>query len=179
VGYAGGTKKNPVYSSLGDHTETLQVDFDPSKVSYAQLLHIFWASHEPFAKQWSRQYMSMIHYHTDEQKRVAYESKNLEETKNKTRIFTEIVPAKEFYLAEDYHQKYYLRQVRELFDEFMAIYPKPSDLVSSTAAARVNGYTGSYGSMEGLKAEMDMLGLSPAGKKKLLHIMSRSALPAR
>ncbi len=172
MGYAGGTKKDPTYYSLGDHAETIQIDFDPAKISYAQLLDIFWAEHEPVAKQWSRQYMSMIHYHNEEQERAASDSKAREETKRRTKLFTEIVTAGKFYLAEDYHQKYYLRQVRELLNEFLAIYPKPADLVSSTAAARVNGYAGRYGTTEGLKAEIDTLGLSPAGKERLLQIAS-------
>jgi len=155
------------------------MDYDPAKVSYAQLLDIFWANHEPVARQSSRQYMSMIHFHNEEQKRIASESKALREARQKTRIFTEIVPAGEFYLAEDYHQKYYLRRVRELFNEFVAIYPKPADLISSTAVARTNGYIGHYGTTEGLRAEIDMLGLSAAGKEKLLQIVARSIFSLR
>jgi peptide-methionine (S)-S-oxide reductase len=173
VGYAGGTKKDPAYYSLGDHTETIQIDFDPARLSYTQLLDVFWASHEPVARQWSRQYMSMIHYHNDEQQRAARESQAREETRRKARLFTDIVPAGKFYFAEDYHQKYYLRQARELLNEFLAIYPKQADLISSTAAARVNGYTGRYGTLEGLKAEIDTFGLSSAGRERLLQIVSR------
>lgn len=179
VGYAGGTKKDPTYHSLGDHAETIQIDFDPARISYAQLLHVFWAEHEPVSRQWSRQYMSMIHYHNDEQKRAAEASKSREETKQKTRLFTEIVPAGKFYLAEDYHQKHYLRQVRELLNEYLAIYPKLSDLISSTAVARVNGYAGHYGTIDGLKAEIDTLGLSPSGRERLLQIISRSTFSLR
>ena len=53
VGYSGGTRENPTYTALGDHTETLQIDFDPSVVSYRDLLAIFWAGHDPSAKPWS------------------------------------------------------------------------------------------------------------------------------
>ncbi len=123
--------------------------------------------------------MSMIHYHNDEQQRAARESQAHEETKRKTKLFTEIVPAGKFYLAEDYHQKHYLRQARELLNEFLAIYPKPADLISSTAAARVNGYTGRYGTLEGLKAEIDTLGLSSAGRERLLQIVSRPTVSLR
>ena len=170
---------NPSYYSLGDHAETIQIDFDPARISYGELLDVFWASHEPVTRQWSRQYMSMIHYHNDEQQRAARELQAREETRRKTKLFTEIVPAGKFYLAEDYHQKHYLRQARELLNEFLAIYPRPADLISSTAAARVNGYAGRYGTLEGLKAEIDTLGLSSAGRERLLQIVSRSTVSLR
>jgi peptide methionine sulfoxide reductase MsrA len=60
VGYAGGMKKNPTYRSLGDHTETVQIDFDPSVIPYGELLAVFWESHEPGSSTWSRQYMNAV-----------------------------------------------------------------------------------------------------------------------
>ncbi len=62
VGYAGGTKRNPTYYNLGDHTETIQIDYDPTYVSYRELLDIFWESHDPAARPWSRQYMAVVFY---------------------------------------------------------------------------------------------------------------------
>ena len=62
VGYAGGTKKNPAYHNLGDHTETIQIDYDPTKISFEKLLETFWDSHNPAQRSWSRQYMS-VHVH--------------------------------------------------------------------------------------------------------------------
>jgi peptide-methionine (S)-S-oxide reductase len=112
--------------------------------------------------------MSAIFFHNDEQKRLALETRDSETTKVKGAIVTEIVPSTEFYVAEAYHQKYYLQQVPELIREFRAIYPVAQDFTNSTAAARVNGYVGGYGSSEVLKTEIDSLGLSPGGKKRLL-----------
>jgi len=75
VGYAGGTKKNPTYHSLGDHSETIEIEFDPKKISYKELLDIFWESHEPTVRSFSRQYASFIFFHSEEQKKLAQETK--------------------------------------------------------------------------------------------------------
>jgi len=132
-------------------------------------LDVFWASHDPTKPAWKRQYMSAILFHNEEQKRLALETRDRQATSVKGKIVTEIIPFAEFYLAEEYHQKYYFQQVRDLMEEFSAIYPAAQDFIHSTAAARVNGYVGGYGSPEALKGEIDSLGLSPAGNKKLLE----------
>ena len=161
----------PTYHSLGDHTEAIQIDYDPTGVSYEELLDIFWESHNPTMPSWSRQYMSAVYFHSEEQKRLALETKNREEAKRKGKIYTEIVPASEFYTAEAYHQKYLLRQRPVLMKEFNAIYPAAEDFANSTAAARINGYLGGYGTLTALEAELNNLNLPPATRKKLLEIM--------
>jgi methionine-S-sulfoxide reductase len=172
VGYAGGTKKNPTYHSLGDHTETIQIDFDPEKIPYERLLDIFWASHDPTSKSWSRQYKAVIFYHDEEQKKLAAATRDRLAAKLGTKIHTEILPSEGFYLAEPYHQKYRLRSVRDIMAEYSAMYPLDDDFVNSTAAARVNGYLGGYGSPELVKSEIGELGLSPGASKKLLDIVA-------
>lgn len=172
VGYAGGTKKNPTYHSLGDHTETIQIDFDPEKIPYERLLDIFWASHDPTSKSWSRQYKAVIFYHDEEQKKLAAATRDRLAAKLGTKIHTEILPYEGFYLAEPYHQKYRLRSVRDIMAEYSAMYPLDDDFVNSTAAARVNGYLGGYGSPELVKSEIGELGLSPGASKKLLDIVA-------
>jgi methionine-S-sulfoxide reductase len=168
VGYSGGTKKNPTYHDLGDHSETIQIDFDPSLVSYEHLLDVFWKAHDATSRSWSRQYRAALFFHNEEQKRLALESRDREAARINGKIRTEILPAFEFYLAEDYHQKYYLRQDFVLGNEFRMMFPSEKDLVNSTAAARVNGYIGGYGNRATLKEELDQLGLSEAGRKRLL-----------
>ena len=169
VGYSGGTKKNPTYHDLGDHSESIQIDFDPTQISYQHLLEVFWKAHDPTSRSWSRQYRAALFFHNEEQKRSALESRNREAGRINGKIRTEILPASEFYLAEDYHQKYYLRQDYVLGNEFKMMFPSEKDLVNSTAAARVNGYMGGYGTNAALKEGLDQLGLSEAGRRKLLQ----------
>jgi peptide-methionine (S)-S-oxide reductase len=145
------------------------VDFDPSRISYEQLLEVFWASHQPGSRPWSRQYMNAVFYHNEAQQRLALDSKAHLAAKTKGEVNTQVLPATEFYLAEDYHQKYYLRQVSKIFDELRRSYPNDRDLINSPAAARLNGYLGGYGSARNLMSELDSLGLSPAGRVLVLE----------
>lgn len=169
VGYAGGSKDDPTYYSLGNHSEAIQIEYDPRKISYKELLDTFWESHTPTYMS-SRQYASIIFYHDDDQKRLAQATKTHEENKQGGNIYTEILPYTQFYLAEGYHQKYRLRQVDELASEFSAIYPDLESFVNSTAVTRINGYLGGNGTLEQLECEIDQLGLSLEGREKLLKI---------
>jgi len=167
VGYAGGAKENPTYHNLGDHTETLQIDYDPSKISYEKLLELFWEEHDPTSRSWSRQYKAVVFHHNEEQKRLAVESRDRLAAKLGKAIHTEVLPHSRFYAAEDYHQKYYLRGHRQIMRQFLQFYPKPADFMNSTAAARVNGYLGGYGTSASLKTDIDRLGLSEAAREEL------------
>ncbi len=147
------------------------MDYDPTVISFDKLLDVFWDSHNPYAPSFSRQYMSIIFFHNDEQKRLAIASMQHEATRTKRRIFTEILPFTNFYLAEDYHQKYRLRSERDLMTEFSAMYSSTEDFVNSTAAARVNGYLDGYGTLEDLMDELPGFGLSQTANKKLIEIV--------
>ncbi len=117
VGYAGGTTKAPGYqdvcTDLTGHAEVVQVEFDPAEISYERLLEVFWDVHDP--TQLNRQgpdvgtqYRSVIFFHTPEQEAAARASKTtLEKSGAHSRpIVTEILPAPEFWKAEEYHQQY-------------------------------------------------------------------------
>jgi peptide-methionine (S)-S-oxide reductase len=122
VGYMGGTMKNPSYEDVctgkTGHAEVVEVTFDPTKITYDELLEQFWDIHDPTTL--NRQgpdigtnYRSVIFYHTPEQKTAAERSKaDLEKSKQykKKKIVTEITQATEFYQAEDYHQQYLEKQ---------------------------------------------------------------------
>jgi peptide-methionine (S)-S-oxide reductase len=167
VGYCGGTLKDPTYHNIGDHSESIQVDYDPAKLTFNRILDRIWVSHNPCGTAFSRQYMSAIFYQSDEQKTAIEASKVQIEEKLGKIVKTAILPLTKFYLAEDYHQKYELRCNADLMKEFAAIYPDAKDFVNSTAAARVNSYLGGQGSVQQLKSEIDLLGLSEDGKKRL------------
>jgi peptide-methionine (S)-S-oxide reductase len=171
VGYAGGEQPSPTYQNIGDHTETIQIDFDPQKISYAQLLEIFWQSHDPTVPAVSRQYMSILFYHDEAQKQLAEQSRQDREAQTGETIYTEIQPVAAFTRAEDYHQKYILRRDSDLLGEFTAKYPIADDLTDSTAAARINGFLAGEGKAATLEAEIDSYGLSEQGREKLLAIL--------
>jgi len=167
VGYAGGKKVAPTYRRIGDHTETVQVDYDPARITYAQLLDIIWDNHRPYDRNRSGQYMNAVFYHNDKQKEIALVSKAALEKKLGQPVSTRVLPVRSFTLAEDYHQKYILKQNRSLMRELNRIYPRHDDLVNSTAAARMNGYVSGYGTTDQLERELPDLGLSDDGEKLL------------
>ena len=123
-GYTGGKTKNPTYADIcnGDtgHAEVIQVTFDPAIVSYAELLELFWRSHDPTTKDrqgndWGTQYRSAIFYHSESQKVTAEEYKKKIDDAHvySAPIVTEITPAVTFYPAEAYHQNYYNANPRQ------------------------------------------------------------------
>lgn len=117
VGYTGGETVNPTYqevcSDRTGHAEAILVSYDPAKVSYDELLEVFWANHDPTTlnrqgPDVGSQYRSAIFYHNSQQKAAAEASKARQEQSGRFHrpIVTEIVPAATFYPAEDYHQRY-------------------------------------------------------------------------
>ncbi|KAL4711990.1 hypothetical protein ACJJTC_003657 [Scirpophaga incertulas] len=132
VGYAGGTTKNPHYRHIGDHTEVIELDFDPKTITYEELLDMFWANHEyGLTTKIKRQYMSLI--------------------------LTEIAPAGAFYPAEDYHQKYRLQGHKDLC---RSLGINAARLQTSHLAARLNGYLVGVGGKAQFEEEVGKLGLS-------------------
>jgi peptide-methionine (S)-S-oxide reductase len=117
VGYSGGHTKNPTYHEVctdeTGHAEVVQVTFDPAKVTFAQLLDVFWKAHDPTqvnrqGPDIGTQYRTAIFFHSPEQEEIAKKSRAALEASGKFRrpIATEITPAGSFYRAEEYHQKY-------------------------------------------------------------------------
>lgn len=117
VGYMGGEFENPTYhdvcTGITGHAETVEVAYDPTLLSYLELLDVFWKSHDPTTlnrqgPDIGEQYRSVIFYHNEDQKKLALSSR--EELKKsgiyKRKIVTQIVPATKFYRAEEYHQQY-------------------------------------------------------------------------
>jgi peptide-methionine (S)-S-oxide reductase len=173
VGYAGGEKSHPTYRDMGDHTETVQIDYDPEKITYRELLDVFWAGHDPLRRYWSRQYASIIFFHTDEQQNLAEETKSRLAQERGSAVHTEIAPYRDFTLAENYHQKHSLQQFPEFEEELRSLYPSQRDFVASTAVTRVNGYLGGEGAFPALIKELDSLGLSPVRKERLRELVLR------
>jgi len=121
VGYEGGDKPDPTYEHVcgGDtgHAETVQITYDPTRITYEELLTVFWENHDPTTMDRQgpdvgTQYRSVVFYRTDEQRQVAERMKAelAQEGTWSDPIVTQIVPAKVFYPAEDYHQNYFDKQ---------------------------------------------------------------------
>ena len=115
-GYAGGTKENPTYKEVctgtTGHAEVIQIKYDPSVVSYEKVLTTFWEAHDPttldrHGPDAGTQYRSIILYSSEAQRVAAEKSKAEAQRHFRQRIVTQIVPLKQFYPAEDYHQDYY------------------------------------------------------------------------
>lgn len=121
VGYVGGTTNNPTYEDVctdrTGHAEVVHLKFDPKKVSYEKLLEVFWNNHDPTTPNRQgpdvgTQYRSVIFFYSKEQERAALKSKEELEKSGKQGkpIVTQILPAQEFYRAEEYHQKYLMKR---------------------------------------------------------------------
>lgn len=117
VGYMGGTLAQPTYKDVctdrTGHAEVVQVTYDPGRASYEQLLDVFWENHDPTTlnrqgPDVGTQYRSVVFFHSPEQQAAAQASKKRREESGHYRrpIVTQIVPAEEFWIAEDYHQQY-------------------------------------------------------------------------
>ena len=118
VGYAGGTVPDPTYEQVctgqTGHTEVVQVEFDPEKVTYEELLETFWTLHDPTTlnrqgPDFGTQYRSAIYFHSPEQEAAAHKAIAALEEGNQLRnpIVTEVAPIDTFYIGEDYHQRYF------------------------------------------------------------------------
>ena len=118
VGYTGGNLANPTYEEVctdkTGHAEAVEVEYDPNEISYEELLTLFWNNHDPTSLNRQGpdigiQYRSSIFFHDESQKQAAQKSKEILDSSGKLskKIVTEIVPAPEFYKAENYHQKYF------------------------------------------------------------------------
>ncbi|XP_076244505.1 methionine sulfoxide reductase A isoform X2 [Calliopsis andreniformis] len=159
VGYAGGQKESPSYRNIGDHTEVVDIEYNPDVISYSQLLALFWQNHEyGLTTKIKRQYMSLILYHDEEQKLLAEKSREQEQRKRTDLVLTEIRKFEKFYPAEDYHQKYRLRNHPWLVE----ITGLTSDEVlrSSPLAAKLNGYIAGAGTLDQFEKDLPKLGLS-------------------
>ncbi|XP_066581722.1 peptide methionine sulfoxide reductase-like isoform X2 [Prorops nasuta] len=159
VGYAGGEKEFPIYRDLGDHTEVIDIEYDPEIVSYATLLGLFWNNHEyGLTTKIKRQYMSLILYHDEEQRLQAEKSLEYEQHIRGEKFVTEVRQFKKFYAAEDYHQKYRLQSHPWLLE--VTGLTSAEVLISSPLAAKLNGYIAGAGTFEEFERDLPSLGLT-------------------
>jgi len=140
---------------MGDHSESLEIEWDPEQTNYEALLEIFWTTHNPTQKS-CRQYMSGIWYHNKEQLDVIKKSMEKHSKLLKRPIVTVVEPAGPFTPAENYHQKFELQRDRRLME---SLHLSDKDLEISHVATRLNGYSAGHGTYEDLEKEIDTFNL--------------------
>jgi peptide-methionine (S)-S-oxide reductase len=163
VGYAGGTTSDPTYHDLGSHAEVVQISFDPDQIGYGDLLELYWQGHDPTRSSRGSQYRSILLCEDSAELDEARASAQRQEVKLGRKIQSELVVGKPFYPAEDYHQKWKLRQRRELFSDLAKSYANEAELLRSFAATKLNAFAGGHLSKSQLDELGDALHLSPTG----------------
>jgi peptide-methionine (S)-S-oxide reductase len=173
VGYAGGTKDQPTYRQMGDHTETLEIDFDPTVIKFEEILDLFWQHHNALrtSNDRGRQYTSLLLYRNDEQKTKALEMKSKWEGIRQGSIHTEISPYTTFYLAEEKHQKYYLKRYPKAFETLIQLFSTHQEFVDSTLVARLNGFVREFGSLKVIRSELESWQLVETELKMIINLI--------
>jgi len=169
VGYTGGTQPDPTYRRLGDHTESFQIDYDPTRISYETLLGSFWKEIDPTERPYSRQYMSAVFYADEAQKRLALATGRQAVAGKSGPLLTPVLPLGTFYRAEDYHQKYYLRRYTALMHELAGYSER--EFEDSTVAMWLNACVDGHWKQEDLEAELERLGLSEAARLQMRRLV--------
>lgn len=175
VGYAGGDYQDPTYADLGDQAECVQIDFDPTVISYGELVDLMFALHDPAGNAGYGQYAYLVLAQDDEQLKVAQERAQAAGEKLGKPLTVRVELLKKFWLAEDYHQKYYLRGDPTLLAQFRAMFGNDeAALRDSTAAMRVNGYVGQSGTQARLAEEIASFGLTDAARAHLVSLVGET-----
>ncbi len=161
VGYAGGTTARPTYRSIGDHSEAIEIDFDPEVISFKELTQVFFESHNACASPWSTQYRSAAFPRDAEQRRILEATKREAADLAGTQVLTAIEDFSGFTLAEDYHQKYKLRRIARAVNEFAELFPTTESFLGSVAVTKANALVGGALSAGAFGGDLRALGLSP------------------
>lgn len=148
---------------MGDHSETLQLDFDPTVVSYERLLQVFVSAHSPFSAR-GRQYRSAVLFHSEAQREAADKALAELQTKSGRQVATAVEPCGHFWPAEAYHQKFLLRNNSVVMSSFADM--SLDEFVHSPAASRVNAFLGSTNPMSYEKLQKEIAGFKLTAKAK-------------
>ncbi|WP_222914913.1 peptide-methionine (S)-S-oxide reductase [Natrinema sp. SYSU A 869] len=143
VGYAGGTKPDPSYEVLGDHTEVIQFEYDPEQLSFDELLERAFTEHNPYQQSGKRQYQNILFTETAEQYEQLLSYLDENEFSRET-INTRLEELDQFHVAEDYHQKFNLRGKRWITDVFAEADYDDGAIRESPAAAKLNAHVAGH-----------------------------------
>jgi len=176
VGYAGGTKEQPTYRDLGDHSEAVEVVFDPAALSFDDLLGVFWQLHAPTRRSWSNQYRAAVFARGPDQLAAALASRDRVAARLGDEVHTAVEEAGEFWPAEAYHQKHGLRRHRGVWGDLERVLGGEWKVVDSTLGARLNGIAAGYGEAAQAHSELERLDLKAADRVavvRALRILSK------
>jgi peptide-methionine (S)-S-oxide reductase len=179
VGYCGGLADSPDYRHIGDHSETLEIDYDPAVITYDDLLAEFFAGHDARARSYSVQYRSAIFYRNDDEWAAAERAIARVQDALGGRVRTVVEPLMRFWIAEGYHQKFRLRGHPAIAAEMRALFPDERAFVDSTAVARLNGWLDGWGSAEQIERELPLIGLGAAAQEEIRRFASPRIHEAR
>ena len=168
MGYAGGVTASPTYRAIADHSEAVEIGYDPSRIGHAELLDELFEGHAPrVGSSRSRQYRSAV-FVRDADERAGAEAALARAVQRVGHpIAIAIEDAGPFWLAEAYHQKYRLRSSPKLWAALTAIHPELDDLLHSTEAARLNAWVAGYGGEAELTRELDAMALPAEARAEL------------
>ncbi|WP_042168481.1 peptide-methionine (S)-S-oxide reductase MsrA [Paenibacillus gorillae] len=175
TGYAGGTTPDPTYREMGNHSETVQLQYDSTQISFQQLAELFWQNHNPININGYKgtQYMSLLFYHDAEQEEVIRHVIQSRVNRGYEPPETRIMRYAEFYPAEDRHQKYYLQRYPDAMEKLSALYSDKQELFGSTLAARLNGLAKGYTSMERIRSELEGWKIGSDERTEMLELLRR------
>lgn len=139
-------------------------------ISYKELVDVFVRSHNPCARGYSRQYLSIAFYRDETQKQAILDALGAVAKRTGQKVQTAVEPFRRFYRAEDYHQKYYLRNKRDVAAKLRAIYPDERGFIDATAAARLNAWAGGYLKGGALKEAFAVLDVPPGEHAQLARL---------
>lgn len=125
---------------MGDHTEVVQVDFDPAETRFEDLLNFFDRIHNPSRQKPKRQYWNAVFYHHDDQEELVRSHYQQHPDLDPQSIETSILPVRSFTQAEDYHQKYYIQQQGSLFQQLLEHFPDFQAFVDDPLVAQINAF---------------------------------------
>lgn len=158
---------------MGDHTESLEIDYDPTVISVVELLKMFWQHHhsQRINDYRGRQYLSLLLYRNEQQLEQIQSQKQKFERQLEEEILTEIKPYHHFYCAEDRHQKYYLKRFSNAYASIFQHFATERAFVDSTVVARLNGIAKGFGSYSDLKQSVRFWGLSEIEEQNLNKLL--------
>lgn len=177
MGYAGGQSGHPTYHALGDHREAVEVRFDPRRISYQELLEVFWNGQPITVPPDPNPRVHLAVLPIGEAQHAAAARDKARRTRRNGKIYVEILPEPTFWPAERLHQKFYLQRGRPELVERLARDFEPIDLggneltgvdafLASTAAARLNAWSTPFGDEADLRHAADLLGVEPGDLRK-------------